>query len=31
VDAAQLVGLDLEPLEVVVDADSARHAGSALL
>jgi carbon-monoxide dehydrogenase large subunit len=31
VDAAQLVGLDLEPLEVVVDADAARHAGSALL
>jgi len=31
VDAAQLVGLDLEPLEVVVDGDAARHAGSALL
>jgi aerobic carbon-monoxide dehydrogenase large subunit len=31
VDAAQLVGLDLEPLEVVVDADAARHAGSELL
>ncbi len=31
VDAAQLVGLDLEPLEVVVDADAARHAGSAQL
>jgi carbon-monoxide dehydrogenase large subunit len=31
VDAAQLVGLDLEPLEAVVDADAARHAGSALL
>jgi aerobic carbon-monoxide dehydrogenase large subunit len=31
VDAAQLVGLDLEPLEVVVDADAARHAGSAVL
>jgi carbon-monoxide dehydrogenase large subunit len=31
VDAAQLVGLDLEPLEVVVDAEAARHAGSALL
>jgi len=31
VDAAQLVGLDLEPLDVVVDAEAARHAGSALL
>ncbi len=31
VDAAQLVGLDLEPLEVVVDAEAARHAGSVLL
>jgi len=31
VDAAQLVGLDLEQLEAVVDADAARHAGSALL
>jgi carbon-monoxide dehydrogenase large subunit len=31
VDAAQLVGVDLEPLVVVVDADAARHAGSALL
>ncbi|HEV2032694.1 MAG TPA: xanthine dehydrogenase family protein molybdopterin-binding subunit [Candidatus Dormibacteraeota bacterium] len=31
VDAAQLVGLDLEPLEVVVDAESARQAGSTLL
>jgi carbon-monoxide dehydrogenase large subunit len=30
-DAAQLVGLDLEPLEVVVDAEAARHAGSVLL
>jgi hypothetical protein len=25
------VGLDLEPLEVVVDAEAARHAGSVLL
>ena len=31
VDAAQLVGLDLQPLEVVVDAEAARHAGSELL
>ena len=31
VDAAQLVGLDLEPLDVVVDAEAARHAGSVLL
>jgi carbon-monoxide dehydrogenase large subunit len=31
VDAAQLVELDLEPLEVIVDADAARRAGSALL
>ena len=31
VDAAQLVGLDLEPLEVVVDAEAARRAGSVLL
>ena len=31
VDAAQLVGLDLEPLEVVVDPEAARHAGSTLL
>ena len=31
VDAAQLVGLDLEPLEVVVDVDAARQAGSTLL
>src|SRR5437016_3013635 len=30
-DAAQLVGLDLEPLEVVVDAEAAHHAGSVLL
>jgi len=30
-DAAQLVGLDLEPLDVVVDANAARRAGSALL
>jgi len=30
-DAAQLVGLDLEPLEVVVDGEAARHAGSILL
>ena len=30
-DAAQLVGLDLEPLDVVVDAHAARRAGSALL
>ena len=30
-DAAQLVGLDLEPLDVVVDADAGRRAGSALL
>ena len=30
-DAAQLVRLDLEPLEVVVDAEAARHAGSVLL
>src|SRR5207302_664583 len=30
-DAAQLVGLDLEALEVVVDAEAARQAGSALL
>ena len=30
-DAAQLVGLDLEPLEVLVDPEAARHAGSALL
>jgi aerobic carbon-monoxide dehydrogenase large subunit len=31
VDAAQLVGLDLEPLDVVVDAEAARHPGSELL
>jgi carbon-monoxide dehydrogenase large subunit len=31
VDAAQLVGLDLEPIEVVVDAEAGRHAGSGLL
>jgi carbon-monoxide dehydrogenase large subunit len=31
VDAAQLVGLDLEPLEAVVDPEAARHAGSELL
>ena len=31
VDAVQLVGLDLEPLEVVVDAEAAHHAGSVLL
>src|SRR5437879_6264771 len=31
VDAAQLVGLDLEPLEVAVDAEAARHADSVLL
>jgi carbon-monoxide dehydrogenase large subunit len=31
VDAAQLVGLDLEPLDVAVDADAARHAGSVQL
>jgi len=31
VDAAQLVGLDLDPLQVVVDAEAARHAGSELL
>ncbi len=30
-DAAQLVALDLEPLEVVVDAEAAHHAGSVLL
>src|SRR5258708_1161195 len=30
-DAAPLVLLDLEPLEVVVDAEAARHAGSVLL
>jgi len=31
VDAAQLVGLGLEPLDVVVDAEAARHAGTVLL
>lgn len=31
VDAAQLVGLDLEPLDVIVDAEAARHPGSELL
>ena len=31
VDAAQLVGLDLDPLEVVVESEAARHAGSVLL
>ena len=31
VDAAQLVGLDLEPLDVAVNAEAARHTGSALL
>jgi len=31
VDAAQLVGLDLEPLDVAVDAEAARHAASVLL
>ena len=31
VDAAQLVGLDLDPLQVVVDAEAARHTGSELL
>src|SRR5437899_12229019 len=31
VDATQLVGLDLEPLEVVVDAEAAHHADSVLL
>src|SRR3982074_422413 len=31
VDASQLVELDLEPLEVVLDPEAARHAGSALL
>lgn len=30
-DAAQLVGLDLEPLEVVVNAEAATRAGSVLL
>ena len=30
-DAAQLVELDLEPLDVVVDAEAARQAGSGLL
>ncbi len=30
-DAAQLVELDLEPLEVVIDVEAARHAGSTLL
>src|SRR5262252_1181817 len=30
-DAAQLVSIDFEPLEVVVDVEAARHAGSALL
>jgi len=30
-DAAQLVEIDLEPLEVVVDAEAARRSGSALL
>jgi carbon-monoxide dehydrogenase large subunit len=31
VDAAQLVVLDLDPLEVVVDPEAGRHSGSALL
>ena len=31
VDAAQLVGLDLEPLEAVVDPEAARHAAAGLL
>jgi len=31
VDAVQLVGLDLEPLDVAVDAEAARHAASVLL
>jgi len=31
VDAAQLVVLDLHPLDVVVDPEAARHAGSTLL
>ncbi len=31
VDAAQLVGLDLKPLDVAVDAEAARHEGSVLL
>src|SRR6266568_5592640 len=31
VDAAQLVRLDLDPLEVVVESEAARHAGSVLL
>jgi len=31
VDAAQLVGLDLEPLDVAVNAEAARHTGSAQL
>src|SRR5262249_54140777 len=30
-DAAQLVGIDLEPLEVVVDPEAARRTGSGLL
>jgi len=30
-DAAQVVGLDLDPLEVLVDGEAARHAGSVQL